>query len=639
MAIRTWVATSDKTWNNGNGSNWSGSAVPVAGDDVVFNGAAGKATYGITSLTLSTLTVGGGSVIDIGTNFAANRALSTTGAITISSGTITILTNGITEAGASVRSLNAGTTLTMSGGTITMNNGIQHTVSAGTGIVFSGGGTINGKGIVSGDISGSGGTIASTLSGGTMSVTKNVAGSNSFSISSGATLALTTATSVGSSTFAFGGGTGTLAFGAGSAFTLSNVGVSGVTKGAGAGTQTTVIDFAQDITSAKFDNTTDVLTVTLSSGTVTFQLNDLSGAFANWDAGTDTVFITDTVCYAAGTRIATDRGDVAVEDLRAGDMVITVDGAARSAQPVKWVGIRHVNLANHPSLEEVAPVRIARHAFGANVPSRDLIVSPPHAIHIDGKLIPAKLLVNDMTITRAYDLADVTYYHVELDHHAVILAENLPAESYLDTGNRSFFRNSAVTTIGATTYHVDDASQIWEDNACAPLAVAPRDVRPHWDMLAERAKDMGFAAPVHQTTTDADLHVMVDGRRIEATEVIGRTHRFILPRSARDVRLASRSTAPSRLDGWRDDQRALGVAVRGITAINSQGGASFPADHPALTAGWHTVETQGASMWRWTNGDAVLPIQTGDDVTMLEVQVADTATYLVKEAAVLSAAA
>lgn len=60
-----------------------------------------------------------------------------------------------------------------------------------------------------------------------------------------------------------------------------------------------------------------------------------------------------------------------------------------------------MNLAAHPNRELVAPVRIARDAFAPNTPSRDLVVSPPHAIFVDGKLVPAKLLVNGMSITRA----------------------------------------------------------------------------------------------------------------------------------------------------------------------------------------------------------------------------------------------
>ncbi len=35
--------------------------------------------------------------------------------------------------------------------------------------------------------------------------------------------------------------------------------------------------------------------------------------------------------------------------------------------------------------------------------------------------------------------ASVTYWHVELDAHDILLAEGLPAESYLDWGDRPFF--------------------------------------------------------------------------------------------------------------------------------------------------------------------------------------------------------
>ena len=80
-------------------------------------------------------------------------------------------------------------------------------------------------------------------------------------------------------------------------------------------------------------------------------------------------------------------------------------------------------------------------AFADRVPCRDLLVSPDHGIFVDAKLICARQLVNGTTIVREAGLASVEYFHVELEAHAILLAEGLPAESYLDTGNRGFFRN------------------------------------------------------------------------------------------------------------------------------------------------------------------------------------------------------
>ena len=66
-------------------------------------------------------------------------------------------------------------------------------------------------------------------------------------------------------------------------------------------------------------------------------------------------------------------------------------------------------------------------------------VSPEHCLIIDGLCVRAKLLVNGGSIVSERDRTHVTYYHVELERHGILLAENTPAESYLDTGNRSMF--------------------------------------------------------------------------------------------------------------------------------------------------------------------------------------------------------
>jgi beta-glucanase (GH16 family) len=143
-------------------------------------------------------------------------------------------------------------------------------------------------------------------------------------------------------------------------------------------------------------------------------------------------------CFCAGTRIATANGPVPVEALRIGDLVRT---AANGWQPIRWIGTRRVpaDALNHLSL----PVRIRRHALACNVPARDLFVSPDHAICEGGMLIHAWRLINGASITQEPRHADVSYFHLELERHAVIFAEDCPAESFLDEACRARFDNAA----------------------------------------------------------------------------------------------------------------------------------------------------------------------------------------------------
>ena len=72
-------------------------------------------------------------------------------------------------------------------------------------------------------------------------------------------------------------------------------------------------------------------------------------------------------------------------------------------------------------------------AFSEGAPRRDLLLSPDHAVYIDDVLIPIRYLVNGVSIVQQ-TVDAVTYWHVELPEHDVLLAEGLPAESFLDTG-------------------------------------------------------------------------------------------------------------------------------------------------------------------------------------------------------------
>jgi hypothetical protein len=61
----------------------------------------------------------------------------------------------------------------------------------------------------------------------------------------------------------------------------------------------------------------------------------------------------------------------------------------------------------------------------------------------------------------------VTYYHVELPEHDVMLAEGLPAESYLDMRDGSNYANAS----GPIRLYPDYAARMWEAFGCARLIV------------------------------------------------------------------------------------------------------------------------------------------------------------------------
>lgn len=131
-------------------------------------------------------------------------------------------------------------------------------------------------------------------------------------------------------------------------------------------------------------------------------------------------------CYCTDTHILTIRGEVVVQELGVDDMVVTASGQSRR---VRWIGSRHYPEQTAPRADR--PVRIRAGALSEGVPARDLWVSPDHALFVDDLFVAAGHLVNGRTITRGEAVADLTYWHVELDAHDLLLAENTPAESFL----------------------------------------------------------------------------------------------------------------------------------------------------------------------------------------------------------------
>jgi hypothetical protein len=177
-----------------------------------------------------------------------------------------------------------------------------------------------------------------------------------------------------------------------------------------------------------------------ADGTITIltdasdQLGEASFSYEVSGGGfiTDVGFVTGKIvpCFVAGVRIDTARGALAVEEVRVGDLVRTLDDGW---QPVRWHGVRRV-----PSRGALAAVRIPAGTFGDH---GALAVSPQHRLHFAGwqaelycgeaeVLVKAIHLVRSGRLQRDVSGAPVSYHHLLFDRHQIICAEGLWSESY-----------------------------------------------------------------------------------------------------------------------------------------------------------------------------------------------------------------
>ncbi len=195
--------------------------------------------------------------------------------------------------------------------------------------------------------------------------------------------------------------------------------------------------------SLNFAPDTHVLTIVGNGGSLTLRF-DPAAVQAPFVATSDATGTTlaYAACYCAGTRIRTDAGEMAIEDLAIGDRVVTVDGASR---PIRWIGRRDYSAESASTHPRVLPVRIAAGALADEIPARDLYVSPLHGIWLEPEaaLVPAMRLLNGVSITRADRGGAVRYLHIELERHDLIFAEGAPAETFVDCDSRMIFDNAA----------------------------------------------------------------------------------------------------------------------------------------------------------------------------------------------------
>lgn len=174
------------------------------------------------------------------------------------------------------------------------------------------------------------------------------------------------------------------------------------------------------------------ITAVPQSGTTGWVHHALNGSGVEYSFDGLTV-----VCFALGSMIRTEAGEVPVEDLRQGDLVLTADNGY---QPIRWIGANKISAAQLDANPKLRPIRIRAGALGPNMPAEDLCVSPQHRMLVRSSiaekmfdagevLVAAKQLVMLDGIDIAHDVADVEYFHFLFDQHEVVFANGAASES------------------------------------------------------------------------------------------------------------------------------------------------------------------------------------------------------------------
>ncbi|WP_158933136.1 Hint domain-containing protein [Acidisphaera sp. S103] len=337
----------------------------------------------------------------------------------------------------------------------------------------------------------------------------------------------------------------------------------------------------------------------------------IQGSFNTNDFQLDTSSGTSTdisvLCFVKGTQIATPAGEVSVERLSIGDTVLTRGGKVK---PIVWIGTGRV-LAARGRRSAATPVIIQKGALAENVPHRDLHITKAHSLYIDDVFIPVEFLVNHRSIMWDDHAQEVSLYHIELETHDVLLANGAPTESYRDDGNRWLFHN---------------ANSGWglpPQEPCVPVLTGGPVVDAIWRRLLECAGPRK-GLPL---TEDEDLHLLADGRRLDAVERVGDVHVFRLCTLPSCLNIVSRAAVPAEL-GLARDPRLLGVGLRRLVIRKGSLFWVTEANDNRLREGFHEFEPGNG--FRWTDGNATIPAELYVGFTApleLIVHVGATASY------------
>ena len=440
------TAPASLTLTDGTGLAETGGSISIGAEGVVRTGAIAVSASGLSIGT-------GGTVISTGAMSLADGTLVEGGSLTVESfamtgGSGTIGSGGVVRTG----SLSLGPSATTASlATLTVNGVLVDQGNLDAGGLASGGAITIGQG---GQLSLGGSTAAVSL------MLQN-GGLLDFTAASSAVLT----SSLSATINGFSGGAGTIEFGSLTYDPLDTY------------------HYANGLL-AIYQGSQPIVDVSLAS-------SETYAGFSLSAGANNSLVVESVACFLAGTRLLTERGAIQVEALRVGDRAMTLEG---ESAPITWIGRRSLSCHRHPDPAAILPVRVRAHAFAAGKPSRDLYLSPDHAIFAEDVLIPVKYLIDGLSIAQI-PAARATYYHIKLDQHDIILAEDLPVESYLDIGEHDHFEGGNSMTLHPTWGEARlDPALTMAAAAYAPLCVTGEEVaRVRARLRARHARNESFS--------------------------------------------------------------------------------------------------------------------------------------------------
>jgi Hint domain len=291
----------------------------------------------------------------------------------------------------------------------------------------------------------------------------------------------------------------------------------------------------------------------------------------------------EMACLAQGTRLLTPNGYVPVEAFKPGDPIITRLGIRR---PVRWIGRRRMQ-ADLKGRQDMRPVVVLPGALGPLRPGKPVRLSPSHAVFVDGVLVPVMHLVNGATILREKGLGAVSYFHIELDRHDVLMAEGLEVESYLDTGNRGEFHQELGIRGNAA-------------RPCAPLVTNGPKLACIRRRLHEAALRAGFSLDhePHLRGIIGETMLTPELRRSGAVRVARFLLPLLLPPATGRMLLRAKCAAPADTDPDSDDRRELALCLHQPRAVRQR---------LLLGDGWYPKAPGDAGIWMSGSGEIFLP--------------------------------